>query len=170
MKLCLRPGRQLRESPEARVGRHQCQARFEQYYAPFRDALTECLDARLSRPRPPVLLTVHSFTPVYAGLRREVELGIIHDEDARLADALMEAMTSESTLVIRRNEPYGPQDGVDHTLHLHGVRRGLLNAMIEIRNDLIASPDSQRAIAAMLSRCALKARADQLSTATEEYH
>ena len=38
---------------------------------------------------------------------------------------------------IRRNEPYGPEDGVTHTLQKHGIENNLHNLMIEIRNTLI---------------------------------
>ena len=41
-------------------------------------------------------------------------------------------------IIVKRNEPYGAEDGVCHTLNLHAGVRGLLYAMIEIRNDLIA--------------------------------
>ena len=112
------------------------QARATRFYAPFRDALRTVLDARAGRSRPPALVTVHSFTAVYLGVPREVEIGILHDADARLADALLAAMDDGAH--IARNEPYGPQDGVTHTLREHAVPRGLLNVMIEIRNDLIA--------------------------------
>ncbi len=74
--------------------------RFERYAAPFHDALSACLDARATRPRPPVLVTVHSFTPVYAGVRRDVELGILHDTDSRFADALLSGGG-------RRSSPWG---------------------------------------------------------------
>jgi predicted N-formylglutamate amidohydrolase len=36
--------------------------------------------------------------------------------------------------------PYGPEDGVMHTVERHAAPSGLLNVMIEIRNDLIAQP------------------------------
>jgi predicted N-formylglutamate amidohydrolase len=65
-----------------------------------------------------------------------VELGILHDEDSRLADAML-AQTSND-YISRRNDPYGPQDGVTHTLNLHGGARGLDNVMLEVRNDLVA--------------------------------
>ncbi len=159
------------------LGEDQRRARVDGYFAPFRDALTACLDARVSGPRrPPVLLTVHSFTPVYAGVKRDVELGVIHDADTRFADAMLVVLEAEAAaVVIRRNEPYGPWQGVTHTLAQHAVRRGLLNAMIEIRNDLIQSPDAQRDMAARLSRCAVKARAAAVasvepSTATGDIH
>jgi len=57
-----------------------------------------------------------------------------------------------TSLRVRRNEPYGPQDGVTHTLLEHAVSNGLHNVMIEIRNDLIATPEAQDGVAEMLSR------------------
>ena len=35
------------------------------------------------------VVTVHSFTPVHFGEPRAVELGILHDEDSRLADGML---------------------------------------------------------------------------------
>jgi predicted N-formylglutamate amidohydrolase len=140
------------------------QARVDQFYVPFRDTLAGCLDQRIGAGRAPVIVTVHSFTPVYQGVQRVVELGILHDSDARLADALLDTAKAEPKLVVRRNEPYGPADGVTHTLVEHGIARGLLNVMLEIRNDLIADCASQTAMAELLSRCiaeALAALADR---------
>jgi predicted N-formylglutamate amidohydrolase len=129
------------------------QARVDRFYVPFRDTLAGCLDRRINAGRMPVIVTVHSFTPVYKGVRREVELGVLHDSDARLADALLETTKAGTSLVIRRNEPYGAADGVTHTLVEHGVARGLLNVMLEIRNDLIADRASQTKMAEWLADC-----------------
>jgi len=133
------------------------QARVARFYVPFRDTLTACIDWRIRAGRAPVLITVHSFAPVYNGVRRETELGILHDTDARFADALLETTKAGMDLVVRRNQPYGPQDGVTHTLIEHGVARGLLNVMLEIRNDLIKDSASQTAMAQWLARCATAA-------------
>lgn len=154
----------------AGLGEDQRRERTERYYVPFHDALSGCLDARISRPRRSVLLTIHSFTPVYAGVKRDVQLGILHEADTRFADSLLLAVEAEVPMVVRRNEPYGPRDGVDHTLSTHGIRRGMLNAMIEIKNDLIVSAEAQRAMAALLSHSAVKALAAVISTATEDPH
>ena len=125
--------------------------RTERFYLPFRDALRGCIDRKMQGSHAPVLVTVHSFTPVYHGLKRDLDLGILHDSDARFADALIEACASDRDLVIRRNAPYGPQDGVMHTVREHAIPRNLLNVMIEIRNDLIADVPSQQAMGARLS-------------------
>ncbi|MFP5078136.1 N-formylglutamate amidohydrolase [Rhizobium sp. YIM 134829] len=127
-------------------------ARTEALYFPFRDHLARLVAARKADGRAPVLVTVHSFTPIYFGKPREVELGILHDSDSRLADAMLAAGEGEAGVVIRRNAPYGPADGVTHTLIEHGVKAGIANVMIEIRNDLIAEESGQRVMAALLAR------------------
>jgi len=128
--------------------------RVESIYHPFHAAVAATLDRQAERSgRPPMSVTVHSFTPVFHGRSRAVEVGVLHESDARLADALLAspALGPDSGLVIRRNQPYGPADGVTHTLRRHGVARGGLNVMIEIRNDLIADADGQAALADRLS-------------------
>lgn len=123
-------------------------ARTETYYAPFRAALA----AEVGRRKAPVLVTVHSFTPVYYGKRRLLDIGLLHDSDTRLADAMLESAAAHTDLKVERNAPYGPQDGVTHTLKEHAIPAGLPNVMIEIRNDLIVTEEDQAAMAELLSR------------------
>ncbi len=132
-------------SPEAR------EARALALYHPFHDEIGRIIEARAARGQPTALVTIHSFTPVYNGKERHVELGVLHDADTRFADRLLEAAASLTTLKTQRNQPYGPEDGVTHTLARHAIPRGLLNAMIEIRNDLIRTEAEQTNIAKMIS-------------------
>lgn len=94
-----------------------------------------------------LMVTIHSFTPVYRGQNRSVELGLLHGEDDRFALEMMEAKASNLSLKTQLNEPYSAADGVAHTLDFHAAPRGLLNVMIEIRNDLIQTPEQQQAMA-----------------------
>jgi len=123
-------------------------ARVATVYEPFRSLLAETIAPTQT---PLVLVTIHSFTPVYLGKKRDVEIGILHDHDTRLADAILNLAPKHTKLNVRRNDPYGPDDGVTHTLKLHALPNGLLNVMIEIRNDLIATTDQQLAVAKMLA-------------------
>lgn len=141
------------------TGRQRAE-RAERFYAPFGKTLAAVLDERARNNALPVLVTIHSFTPVFKGVRRAVEVGILHDTDARLADAVLAAATeaefteaefSEAEFSIARNQPYGPADGVMHTLKVHGQSRGLLNVMIEIRNDLVCDEKHQGQMAAWLA-------------------
>ncbi|NJM36033.1 MAG: N-formylglutamate amidohydrolase [Rhodomicrobium sp.] len=139
-------------SPEER------NARAAEIYYPFHDAIDALIEARSSRNLTTVLVTLHSFTPVYYGTQRLVQLGILHDQDSRLADCLLGCAETLTALNIQRNKPYGPQDGVTHTLAKHAVPRGLLNVMIEIRNDLIQTARQQSEMGDLLVamlKCAL---------------
>lgn len=139
---------ELTEVPgNARLTREEREERTCAIYRPFHDAVARLIEARLAKGLHPALVTIHSFTPVYKGLRRALELGILHDADSRLADAMLAADKDPLT---RRNEPYGPEDGVTHTLQVHALPRGLLNVMIEIRNDLVQTGEGQIAWAKRL--------------------
>jgi predicted N-formylglutamate amidohydrolase len=127
----------------------QQQKRIVQYYEPFRAELARAIASKSN----PVIVTIHSFTPVYYGQKRSVEIGVLHDTDTRLADAMLQAAPLHLTADVRRNEPYGPEDGVTHTLKEHALGAGHHNAMLEIRSDLIKTPKQQDAIATGLANC-----------------
>ena len=114
--------------------------RTREIYRPFHAAIADLLDRRAAEETRSMVVTIHSFTPVYKGTPRAVELGILHDRDRGLADELI---TSFPTVDARLNEPYGPDDGVLHTLNLHAAPRDLRHAMIEIRNDFLLDEPGQ---------------------------
>jgi len=124
----------------------QREARIEAIYHPFCDAVTRVLKERAACDIPTTLLTIHSFTPYYHGQNRTVEIGILHDADTRMADAILAQSHRLAHRNIQRNAPYGPEDGVTHSLKLHGIGNGLANVMIEIRNDLLATPEDEKII------------------------
>ncbi|TNB48078.1 N-formylglutamate amidohydrolase [Martelella lutilitoris] len=123
--------------------------RAEALYLPFHECIDDVLDERVGRET--VLVTIHSFTPVFKGKRRDVEIGILHDADRRLADCMLEQARAAGGYDVRRNEPYAPVDGVTHTLRRHALPRKLPNVMIEIRNDLIADAAGQGAVAGFIA-------------------
>jgi predicted N-formylglutamate amidohydrolase len=123
-------------------------ARAREIYRPFHDGVSELLDRRAAGGQTSLLVSIHSFTPVYKGKPRSVELGILHDRDTTLSSKLIKSFPN---IDARLNEPYGPKDGVLHTLNLHGFTRGLQHAMIEIRNDLVATDRGQDEWAQRLS-------------------
>lgn len=122
--------------------------RVKAVYEPFYALMKATLD---TPPKVRALITIHSFTPVYMGKPRSVEIGVLHDDDSRLADAMLASASAHTTLDVQRNSPYGPEDGVTHTLKEHGLKRGLVNVMLEIRNDLIATPQAARDMAQILA-------------------
>jgi predicted N-formylglutamate amidohydrolase len=131
-------------------------ARTAAFYIPFHDQVASEI-ARVERSgRQPVIVTIHSFTPVYFGKRRDVEIGILHDVDTRLADAMLKA-SSGGPFRVELNSPYGPEDGVTHSLRLHAIPYGHPNVMIEVRNDLISNTVDQEVMADHLATWIAKA-------------
>lgn len=122
--------------------------RIERFYQPFNAAVSAMLDEHSSIR---ALVTVHSFTPRYHGKIRAVELGILHDSDTQLADAMLDCAPQVTRMQVERNEPYGPEHGVTHTLKAHGLERGLLNVMIELRSDHLSTEGDCKTVAAMLA-------------------
>jgi predicted N-formylglutamate amidohydrolase len=129
----------------ARMTPDEHQARIDRVYQPFREALSKLI--RQHRATLELMVTVHSFTPVYLGKRRQVELGILHGVDDRFAAAMMAHKAVENPYVTMLNQPYSAADGVAHTLDVQALPNGLLNVMIEVRNDLIRTPAQQAAVA-----------------------
>lgn len=123
----------------------QRDARTSIVYEPFCAAVDHMLD---TLGPDAVLVTVHFYTPTFFGKPRMVELGLLHDDDTRFADAMLANTGDLASRVIGRNEPYGPKDGVTHSLKLHAAARGILNVMIEVRNDLLRTNEQIEGIAA----------------------
>ncbi len=111
--------------------------RIENIYHPFHEALEQTIAQQKEKGVLPAIITIHSFTPVYKGEVREVEIGILHDQDSQLADLILQTAENGLPYKMARNEPYSATDGVTHTLQRHAIQQNLRNVMIEIRNDLI---------------------------------
>jgi len=117
---------------------------------PYHRAIEQCLERRRAAGRPGGLVAVHSFTPVYRGRSRPWQIGIVFDDDRRLADPLIARLAPDPALSVGINQPYSPADRVYYTLTRHARPRGLPAVMIEIRNDLIADAAGQDAWAGRL--------------------
>ena len=124
-------------SPAARQERIDCS------WQPFHDTLDTVIRERLEKGMETRLVTVHSFTPVYKGVSRPWHIGIIHDEDERIAAPLLKSLRAVPGITVGANEPYSPSDLVYFTLERHARARGLACAMVEIRNDVIADATGQ---------------------------
>lgn len=126
-------------------------ARTEAVYLPWVEGLHGLIAGRIARGLRPVVVTIHSFTPVYFGKPRRVEFGVIHDADPTLAVAIHSAARRMTRLNAELNAPYSAADGVTHTLRLQATPYGLPNAMLELRNDLIADAAAAHAMADQLA-------------------
>jgi predicted N-formylglutamate amidohydrolase len=83
---------------------------------------------------------------------RSWHAALLYNRDPRLARSLLALLKEEPGLIVGDNEPYSVTDATDYTIPVHGERRGLPHALIELRQDLIAEESAQRRWADLLTR------------------
>jgi predicted N-formylglutamate amidohydrolase len=107
------------------------EARLATYYRPFHAAI----DREVAVTRATTLLSVHSFTPVYEGNQRTLEVGVLFDREDALGAMLVDAF-EEAGFRVAPNEPYSGKAGLIHSAATHAEARGLRAVEIEVRQDL----------------------------------
>jgi len=123
------------------------------YFAPFHAAVARLLDRRAAERRRTIVVGVHSFTPVFLGVSRTWLAGVLYARAERFGRALVARLAAElGPAAVGDNEPYRiePEEH-DYTVPVHGDARGLDAALLEVRQDLIASAAEAEAWAARLT-------------------
>ncbi|MBA7610397.1 hypothetical protein ES703_17605 [subsurface metagenome] len=139
------PGNEGLAPESAEIRRHEI-------FDPYHRRIDEIIDAREHRRQPTVLVALHSFTPVYAGIARPWHIGTLYHRDRTLPPLLLQHLRAEGDLVVGDNEPYAVSDTTDYTIPVHGEMRSLTNTGIEIRQDLIGDQAGQQQWAERLAR------------------
>lgn len=134
------------------ISEQERKARRREIFEPYHGRIDAAIDRRLQIERPTVLVSLHSFTPVYAGVARPWHIGALYNRDSVLPQLLLKHLRAEGDLVVGDNEPYAVDDLTDYTIPVHGEGRGLVNTGIEIRQDLIADQSGQQQWAERLAR------------------
>ncbi|HXC56732.1 MAG TPA: DUF1244 domain-containing protein [Rhizomicrobium sp.] len=122
--------------------------RIAQFFSPYHAAIAGEIARLAARGVVPVLVSMHSFTPVWKGRARPWQIGILWDRDGRLARPLIEACAAAG-FAVGDNEPYDGELEND-CLYRHGTMLGLPHVLIEIRQDLIGDAAAARAFAGRL--------------------
>ncbi len=127
--------------------------RAREIFAPYHAALAATLEhAAAAAGVVPALVAIHSFTDVFGGRARPWHCGILWDRDPRLAVPMLTALRAEPGLLVGDNEPYSGRHPADYTVDTHGDRHGRPHVCIEVRQDLLASPQGIAQWAARLAR------------------
>ncbi|TPN17615.1 N-formylglutamate amidohydrolase [Mesorhizobium sp. B2-1-3] len=113
--------------------------RLDRFYRPYHDAVGAMIaSVAQASGKAPFIFSVHSFTPVMQGRQRPWHVGVLWDRDDRVARPLIDMLAADKNLVVGDNEPY---DGAlrGDTMFRHAIVNGYAHALIEIRQDLIAT-------------------------------
>jgi predicted N-formylglutamate amidohydrolase len=131
-------------------------------HAPYHEAIDACLSRRRSADVATTLIAIHSYTPIYFGKARPWQVGILFDDDRRVADRLIDGLKADPALSVGINAPYSPADEVYYTVARHAAPQRLPAAMIEIRNNEIGDESGQRNWADRLAGILLAAKPQPL--------
>ncbi len=107
--------------------------RINLFYLPYHEKINEFINDSIRRNRVPKIISIHSFTPVWKGKKRKIEVGILWDKDNRLSNIFINSLKN---VKIGNNLPYSGRLKND-TLYKHASSRGIPHVLIEIRQDLL---------------------------------
>ncbi|MBN2319914.1 MAG: N-formylglutamate amidohydrolase [Acidobacteria bacterium] len=120
-------------------------------YRDYRNRVEQCIRARTQSKEIILHLSVHSFTPVLNGKKRNADIGLLYDpgriEEKRISTSLQIELQRHSGLRVRRNYPYrGRSDGFTTALRRIYDSRRYLGLEIEFNQSLL-DKDSRKSAA-----------------------
>lgn len=118
-------------------------------------AYHDALGARIRAATAPIVLSMHTFTPVYEGTVRELEVGVLFDAEEELAGRVGEAIAAAG-FVVRMNEPYSGRGGLIYSAERHARAHGRRALELEVRQDLAVKADVRARVVAAVSAVLLR--------------
>ena len=112
-------------------------ARVDDYYNPYHSAISSALARAAAQDIVPIILSVHSFTPIWKNQPRPWQAAVLWDKDDRLPNLAIAHMRQYNGLNFGDNVPYSGRLKND-CLYRHATRNGLAHALIELRQDEIS--------------------------------
>jgi len=109
--------------------------RIATFHTPYHDAIAQEMKVITDRDgQPPVIFSIHSFTPTMNGVERVWDVGVLWNKDPRMPLALIDDLERWDGFHVGNNKPYSGQD-LAYTIDTHGTEQGIANCAIEIRQD-----------------------------------
>lgn len=120
-------------------------ARIERFLRPYHTAVDEAVGAS----RAPIVLAMHSFTPLYEGTPRTLEVGVLFDDDEPLAERVLEVLRRRG-LRAEPNEPYSGKEGLMYAVDRHARTHRRQALELEVRQDLAVDAAFRAELVALL--------------------
>ena len=124
------------------------EARLARFYRPYHDHI----EATIAAHRPAMILSLHSFTPSLAThpeQARPWHVGVLYNEDDRLAAAAIAALEAEG-LNVGDQQPYSGKQ-LNATMNRHAEGNAIPYVGIEMRQDLVGEAAGQALFAKRLA-------------------
>ena len=115
-------------------------ARRAEIFQPYHQQIERKVAALATSGPPPMILSIHSFTPVMRGEERPWHVSVLWRTDPRLPQAILQHLRNRPDICAGDNVPYSAHDGYGYTVECHAEPQGLAHALLEVRQDLIDTP------------------------------
>ncbi len=142
-------GRSLSFNRDVDEAEHQ--RRKDLYFDPYHDAIDRTVRERIQLGTPVRLCSIHSFTPVFLGKVRPMEIGVLFDIHHEAAFRL-EGALAEQGFEVALNEPYSAKDGLAYAAERHGKGNDIVYLELEVRQDLIDTEAKASAVGERIAR------------------
>ena len=125
--------------------------RLETYHAPYHDALDRAVADRQGQPGDMMLLSVHTFTPVFGDEVRSMDIGVLFHPYEGIARRLAQEIRAEG-FKVAMNEPYSAQNGLMYSASLHGMSHNAVHLELELNQKLLRTTAEARKMGSALVR------------------
>lgn len=125
--------------------------RIRSFFDPYHGAIARKLDELRARDVVPAFISVHTCTPVFNRVVRQMHIGIMWDSDGRIPLPLLDSLRGMDGVSVGDNEPYSGRHPHDYTVDFHAERTGLPCVGIEVRQDLVNTEDGAEKWAGILA-------------------
>ncbi|MFL0672513.1 MAG: N-formylglutamate amidohydrolase [Erythrobacter sp.] len=123
------------------------EGRLARFHRPYHSALAQWLAAA----QPKLILSLHSFTPRLASRDepRPWQIGVLYNQDDRAARIAIPMLAAQG-LNVGDNLPYSGRD-LNYTMNRHAEAEGRAYLGVELRQDLVQTPEDHARWAALLA-------------------
>lgn len=114
------------------------QIRLNQFHRPYHNAVSAMIEkVAQATGRAPLVISLHSFTPLWKNFVRPWHAAVLWDTDERAVRPLIDGLEQDPALIVGDNKPY---DGAlkGDTMYRHCMVTGIPHVLLEVRQDLIA--------------------------------
>jgi predicted N-formylglutamate amidohydrolase len=133
------------------LGEEEKAERVASFFNPYHDAITARLEQFRQRGIQPAFISVHTCTPVFNQVVRQMHIGVMWDKDPRIPVPFIRNLADMDGVCVGDNEPYSGDHPHDFTIDFHAEANGLPHVGIEVRQDLVGDQEGARKWANILA-------------------
>jgi predicted N-formylglutamate amidohydrolase len=115
----------------------QCLSRLSDVHEAYHCAISSAIKKHST---PPILVSLHSFTPIWNDHIRTMDIGVLFDRDTALAHSCASLLREEGFFV-EMNQPYSGKNGLIYAADRHGTEQNIPYIELEFNQSILCTPE-----------------------------